>query len=82
MVDRNLIGNVPTKGSWNTNVHVVNPLIVSDVKSFSGIIYKHHFGDEVLYVVNFIQIPCGVLIDTGVQPQGIIIVDKRKVQMD
>ena len=38
--------------------------------------------DEELHVVDLIHIPCGILIHASVQPQGIIIYDKRKIQFD
>ena len=35
-----------------------------------------------LSLISSFPVPCGVLIDTRVQPQGILINDKRKVQFN
>ena len=39
-------------------------------------------GTFYMLVYAFAQVPCGILIHAGIQPQGIVIDDKRKIHFD
>ena len=62
----NFVGNVPRKSVRNTDIGVVNTLVIRDFHHLARCGLQHHVRDEKLYIVDFKKIPCSILIQTSI----------------